>query len=97
MIIPQKSACWQRCLEHIRAYRGTFETGRIVLGPGKGAGGAGHSEVLLWSPALRKLHPEGPLRPVSLLKGRARSDETFTEQQEIRRHQRGREGKTSCY
>lgn len=46
----------------------------MVLGPGKGAGGAGYSEVLLWLPALRKLQQEGPLSPVSHLKGRARSE-----------------------
>lgn len=69
----------------------------MVLGPSKGAGGAGYSEVLLWSPALGKLQQEGPLRPVSHLKGKARSDETPAEQQKTRRQQRGRGVKASCY
>lgn len=34
VIIPQRSGCWQRCLEHIHAYRGTFETGKMVLARG---------------------------------------------------------------
>lgn len=69
----------------------------MVLGPGEGAGGAGYSEVLLWSPALKELQQEGPLRPVSHLTGKTRSDETSVEQQKTRRQQRGRGVKASCY